>query len=158
METSDKTVPEVRQDKNKEHMLDKLRKLPIIEAACREVGIGRASYYRYRKDDPEFAKAADDAIAHGEDFISDMSETQLIALIKDRNIPAISMWLRAHRAKYSTKVEISGSVKSINESLTPEQESAVQAALKLASLAGMDPEPEKNHESVNPKPEGDELV
>jgi len=42
-----------RQDKNKQDIIEQLRRTPIIELTCKKIGIGRASFYRWRKDDKE---------------------------------------------------------------------------------------------------------
>ncbi|MFZ3057715.1 MAG: phBC6A51 family helix-turn-helix protein [Minisyncoccales bacterium] len=122
----------MRQDKDKQLLLDRLKETPIIEFACKKIGIGRATYYRWRED-KEFAKSADGAIAEGEAFITDMSESQLISMIRDRNFQAIQLWLRHHHSKYSQKIEITANISQQDE-LTPEQETVVREALRLASL------------------------
>ncbi len=122
----------MRQDKDKQLLLARLKETPIIEFACKKNGIGRATYYRWRED-KEFAKSADEAIAEGEAFITDMSESQLISMIRDRNFQAIQLWLRHHHSKYSQKLEITANISQQDE-LTPEQEAVVREALRLASL------------------------
>lgn len=42
-----------------------------VTRSCKEAGISKVLYYRYREQDPEFAKAADDAIEAGTDLIED---------------------------------------------------------------------------------------
>jgi hypothetical protein len=97
---------EVRQEEDKERLLTILREMPIAEFAVKKSGIGKSTYYRWRHEDQEFARAADAAQREGEDFVSDLSETQVIALIRERNLPAITLWLKAHRPKYANKVEV----------------------------------------------------
>ena len=41
-------------EKIKELVLDQLRKSPIVEAACQKAGITRTTFYRWKKDDPDF--------------------------------------------------------------------------------------------------------
>jgi len=41
----DKTI-EKRQSKNKEQLLEILKKTPIVQIACEKAGVGRATYYR----------------------------------------------------------------------------------------------------------------
>ena len=52
------------QRKDKKQLLERLRKTPIVEIACKQVGLPRATYYRWRKDDEAFAEACDEAIEH----------------------------------------------------------------------------------------------
>ena len=82
--------------------------MPVVEAACAKAVVSRATYYRWRDEDEEFARDADDAIAQGAEFISDMAETQQIALIKDKFWPAIRHWLEHRSSKYARKVNVQG--------------------------------------------------
>lgn len=122
------------QQKDKEKLLDQLKKTPIVQVACERCGVPRATYYRWRKDDESFAESCEAAIEESTGFINDMAESQLIAAIKDRNMTAIIYWLKSHHASYATKVQISGEVKHQLEVLTPEQVEVVSHALQLSGL------------------------
>jgi len=124
----------MKTDKQKQMLLDQLKKTPIVEIACEKASVSRATYYRWRKENPEFAKMADEAIVDGESFINDMSESQIISLIKEKNWPAISFWLRHHHPKYANKIEVEANIKNIDAELSPEQQEIVKEALRLASL------------------------
>jgi len=124
----------MRKDKTKEIVIEQLKKTPIVQIACERAGVARATYYRWKKENKEFAKAADDAILEGEMLITDMSETQLITLIKEKNFSSIQLWLRHHHPKYTNKVEVIGNLNVREEPLTPEQEALVEKALKLAGV------------------------
>lgn len=123
----------MKKDNIKKLLLEQLKKMPVVEVACQRANIGRTTYYRWREN-KEFAQKADAAIAEGEALITDMSENQLISLIRDKNFPAINLWLKAHHKKYGNKVEVTGNLNVKDEPLTPEQEELVQKALGLAGL------------------------
>lgn len=125
---------EKRKIKDKELLLEILKKTPIVQIACEKAGISRASYYRWRKEDPKFSEVADIAIEDGNKLINDMAESQLITAIRDKNMTAIIYWLNHHHPAYATKMEITAKLKHDNEQLTPEQETLVIKALKLASV------------------------
>lgn len=125
---------EQRQDKDKESVLAYLRKMPIVQIVCERAGIGRATYYRWRNEDKEFKKAADQAMRDGELFVNDLSESQVISLIKDKSWPAISFWLKNHHPKYADKIKVEANINRTDEKLTPEEEKLVQHA--LACLRG----------------------
>jgi len=136
----DKTI-EKRQSKNKEQLLEILKKTPIVQIACEKAGVGRATYYRWRKEDAEFAQQSDQALLDGSLLVNDMAESQLMSAIKDKNMTAIIFWLKHHHPAYLTRVEItSGQTK--DPMLTTEQEEAVKKALLLAGL--IKPEVQKN--------------
>jgi predicted DNA binding protein len=128
----------MKQNKIKNLLVAQLKKTPVVQVACERTGIARASFYRWKQQDKEFAKAADEAITEGEMLITDLSELQLINLIRDKNFPAINLWLKAHHEKYGNKVELNGHITYSDEELTPEQANVVKQALRLASF-------DKNH-------------
>jgi hypothetical protein len=119
---------------DRELLLDQLKKTPIVQLACEKTGIGRATYYRWRKEDQEFARLADIAIEEGSLLINDVAESQLLSAIKDKNMTAIIFWLKHHHRAYATKIEISASTRDQDEVLSEEQESLIRRALLLASL------------------------
>lgn len=124
----------MKTDKNKELLIQQLKKTPIIQVSCEKVGIGRATFYRWKQDDLDFATQAEEALLEGSLLVNDVAESQLISAIKDKNLTAIIFWLRHHHPNYATKVEVTARLKADNEILTPEQEELVTRALKLASL------------------------
>ena len=117
-----------RQDAERKLLLEQLRKTPIVQLACERSGIGRTTYYRWRREDTQFLKDSDEAMRDGEGMINDLSESQLLAMIKERNFPAIQLWLRQHHPKYGNKMEITGKI-TTEEQLTPEQEKLVREML-----------------------------
>lgn len=133
----------MKTDKNKELLIQQLKKTPIIQISCEKVGIGRATYYRWKQDDLDFATQADEALLEGSLLVNDVAESRLISAIKDKNLTAIIFWLRHHHPNYATKVEVTARLKADNEILTPEQEELVTRALKLASLIPEAKEEEK---------------
>jgi len=125
---------EKRKENDKESILDQLRKLPIVQVACQKAGVGRASYYRWKKEDKEFAKNTEDAILKGVEMINDLSESQLVTAIRNNNFSAIRFWLQNRHKAYANKVEVLEREKSDNQELTDEQKKIVEEALRLASV------------------------
>lgn len=124
----------LKTEESKARLVEQLKKTPIVQIACEKEGIGRASYYRWRKEDPKFADAADEAMCTGKSLISDLAESQLIKAIRDGNMTAIIYWLKNQHPDYKTRVELSGRLETIGKTLTPEQEEIIEKALQLASL------------------------
>lgn len=115
-------------------VLEQLRKIPIVQIACERSNIGRSTYYRWRREDAKFKKATDEAMQDGEEMINDLSESQLITLIKEKNFPAIQLWLRQHHPKYRNKVEVTTRTEE-DEQLTPEEAKLVRNALGIEDHA-----------------------
>lgn len=132
------SVVEKRIAEDKELLLEHLKTTAIVELACREAEVGRSTYYRYRQQDPEFARKADEALQDGTLLMNDMAESYLMAAIKSKNMSAITLWLKTHHPAYSNKLEISGSIKQMREDLTTEEQKVVEEALHLASIIKKD--------------------
>jgi hypothetical protein len=125
--------------KNKELIVDQLKKTPIIQVVCEKTGVPRSNFYRWRKEDAGFAEEVDEALSKGRQIINDMAESQLISAIKERNMTAIIFWLKNNHKSYKTRVELEGKLKTEQE-LTPEQEKQIKRALKMASIYKEDEE------------------
>jgi predicted DNA binding protein len=122
----------MKKNKIKKQFLDELRRIPIIQVACERTNVSRTSVYRWKNRHPEFAKEIEEALAEGEALVNDMSENQLLVMIRDKNWSAISFWLRHRNPKFKDKVEIT--TKIIDDKLSPEQEQIVRKALELGSI------------------------
>ncbi len=135
---------DIRKEKEKKVLLEQFKKTPIVQLVCEKTSISRATYYRWRKEDPNFVKEADEAIAEGILLMNDLAENQLLAAIRDRNLGAIQFWLRHRHKDYAAKVEVNANVKNVNEPLTAEQQKLIEEALKLASLTPEDSDKKGN--------------
>lgn len=122
----------MKKNKLQDQFFSELEKVPIVQVACEKTGVSRNSVYRWRKEDKAFSKKMDEALMNGVALVNDMSESQLLTLIKEKNYPAISFWLRHRNDNYKNKLEIS--TVEDNEELTPDQAKIVRHALKLASI------------------------
>ncbi len=111
---------------------EELKKVPIVQVACEKTGLSRNSVYRWKKDDKSFSVKMDQAMSVGVAFVNDMSESQLLTMIKEKNWSAISFWLKHRNDNYRDKVEIT--TKEDKEELTPSQVKIVKQALRLASI------------------------
>lgn len=140
----------MKKDKVKDAFLEQLSKVPIIQVACEKVGISRNSVYRWKNEDPEFEKELATALKEGEALVNDMSENQLLVLIREKNWHAISFWLRKRNPKFKDKIEVE--VAPRQEELTPEQEATVREALRLAGTIPNEPK----HDPTRPESGGDD--
>jgi len=124
---------EERKKKQKELIIEQLKKVPVIQIVCEKVGVGRSTFYRWRKDDPVFCDAIEHAIFMGVELINDLAESQLLAGIRDQNMTAIIFWLKNRHRAYRTRVELDANV-SIERKLTDEEQISIRKALYLAKL------------------------
>ncbi len=122
----------LRMPKEKRELIDQLKKVPIVQIACERIGISRPTFYRWKKDDEDFTKAVKEALSEGVIFINELSESQVITLIKEKDLSAVRFWLRHNHPKYAQRIEIT--TKELQEELNPEQEAVVKEALRLSSM------------------------
>lgn len=90
----------MKKNRTQDAFLKELTKIPIVQVACERCGLSRQTVYRWRRDDPDFERRMDVALAEGEELVHDMCESQLLTLIKERNFPAIRYWLSTRHPKY----------------------------------------------------------
>ena len=126
-----------KRERQKEALCEQLKKAPIIQLACEKVGLGRATYYRWRKEDKEFAKVADKAIHEGVLFMNDMAESQLLSAIKNQNMTAIIFWLKNRHKSYTQRIEVTTKIDS--EELTEEEKKLLKQALQMGALIPNNP-------------------
>ena len=124
----------MKNNDTKKHFLEHLRKVPIIQVACEKSNVSRATIYRWRDKEKKFRKELEEAIADGEALVNDMSESQLISLIKEKNFQAVSFWLRHRHQKFRERIEVSGNISTKPEKLSKEEAKLVRKALRLASF------------------------
>ena len=133
-----------RTRKQKELIIEQLRKTPIVQLACEKVSIGRATFYRWKKSDSRFRKASEVAILEGAKLVNDMAESQLLSAIRDRNLTAIIFWLKHHKAIYETRIKVSHTSRQDEESLNKREKEIIEKALELIAK-----------ENIKPKLKGD---
>ena len=119
---------------DKKRLLEKLAKTPIVEVACKQAGVPRSTYYRWRKDDEAFAEKCEETIEQSAGLINDMAESQLISAIREKSLTAIMFWLKHHHPAYETRLKVDANLKRESEELTPEQAAVVERALQHAGL------------------------
>lgn len=114
----------------KQELINQLKVTPVIEVACKKVGIGRATFYRWKKNDLNFADDAELALQDGSQLVNDMAESQLITSIKNGNMTGIIFWLKNHHKQYSPKLEVT--TKDGDAPLTDEQKELIRKSLSMA--------------------------
>ena len=104
MNSKNKIRIESRQTEEKKKIIEMLKENPIVDFVCKKLGVGRSTYYRWYTDDKEFAKAVDNSLMEGSSLMSSMAESQLLQLIKEKNLGAIMFWLRNKHPDYKQKL------------------------------------------------------
>lgn len=121
----------MKSNKIRKMLIQELKKMPIVEVACKRVGIGRATIYRWKKEDKKFAEHINEAIHEGILLINDMAESQVISRIKDRDMSATKFWLKHHHPAYSDRIQVPELPKPEDKELTPEENALIKRAIEL---------------------------
>lgn len=90
-------------EKQKELLLGHLRTVPIVEMATKRIGISRATFYRWCSEDEGFKTDVENAKVEGIESINDVSEAQLISLIKEKKYQALALWLKNNHQRFMSQ-------------------------------------------------------
>lgn len=99
METLQKIID--RQAQQKADFIERFKKTPIIQMVCEKVGIGRTTFYRWIKEDPDFYQKYLEAETEGREFMGDAMESRLIQEANNGNLGAIIFYLKFNHPRYS---------------------------------------------------------
>ncbi len=78
-------------EQHKKALIDALTKsLGIVTTACKQVGVGRTTYYQWLREDLEFKKA----VADVKEVALDFAESQLHKQIQEGNTTATIFYLK----------------------------------------------------------------
>lgn len=85
-----------------------------MTAACKAEGIARSSYYLWLADDPDFAKAVDDALESGTDLLEDEAKRRAVGLSGSDTL--LIFLLKARRPdKYRERHTVDLNVRQLRE-------------------------------------------
>jgi hypothetical protein len=87
-------------DDEKKRLIEELTKTPIVGVACKNVGISRASFYRWKDEDPWFVEQVALALRIGRGPVNDRAESVAIKQINQSNFAAAKWWLTIHHEDY----------------------------------------------------------
>lgn len=90
-----------KRNKNQKKLLSELRSNPLIERACKKVGIARSTFYRWCGADHTFKEEAEAAITAGRDKMNDFTESKLLEAINSGNMQGIRYWLDHNSKRYA---------------------------------------------------------
>lgn len=80
-----------------------LEETPLVNYACRKVGIGRTTFYRWMKDNLPFKKEVERALASGRSQWSEIAESALMKNVKKEKMDAIKFYLTHNDKRYIPK-------------------------------------------------------
>ncbi|HXK36733.1 MAG TPA: hypothetical protein VJ553_04085 [Candidatus Paceibacterota bacterium] len=87
-------------EKTKERFLVELAKYGNVYVACAKIGIARATYYRWQKEDKNFRHSSNLALRDGRGNACDIAEYSVIQLAREKNLNASKYLLGHNSSRY----------------------------------------------------------
>ena len=69
----------------KKKLIEKLKDNPIVSSACIQLGISRATYYRWIEGDKKFKNKVRASLRMGREAICDLAESKVVSMVKSGN-------------------------------------------------------------------------
>lgn len=83
--------------------LEMIAEMPFVNQACKKAGISRATFYRWKKDNPEFREGVKKALSEGRENIAEIAEVMLMKRVRDGDMNAIKFALTHNSERYKQK-------------------------------------------------------
>lgn len=80
-----------------------IAEMPFVNQACKKAGISRATFYRWKKDNPEFREGVKKALSEGRENIAEIAEVMLMKRVRDGDMNAIKFTLNHNSDRYKPK-------------------------------------------------------
>lgn len=90
----------------KSQLIQILMDTPLVSLACKKVGISRATYYRWIKDNAGFKKKVNRALEYGRSYWGEVAESALLKNIKNGDMTAVKYYLSNNDKRYTPKRSI----------------------------------------------------
>jgi hypothetical protein len=84
----------------KSKLIQVLSETPLVSLACKKIGVSRATFYRWYKDDKGFRDSVIQILDIGRKNINDLAEQSLIKELAKGNMNAIRFWLQHNDRRY----------------------------------------------------------
>lgn len=89
----------------KKKFIKEIKNTSNISFTCKIVGISRDTFYRWKKEDKNFAMDVAEGIEIGLNNMSDLAESQLFTNIKQGRERSIEFFLKNNNPRYSKSAE-----------------------------------------------------
>lgn len=106
-------------NRKKQRLLRELEDNPMVQQACKKVGIARSTFYRWCESDRKFYYLSELARSKGRDKLNDYVESKLLENVKNGQQTAIQFWLSNNSKIYrSTNVSWQSRLKQMESDET----------------------------------------
>lgn len=114
-------------NRKKQKLLRELEDNPMVQQACKKVGIARSTFYRWCEGDRRFYYFSELAKSKGRDKLNDYVESKLLENIKNGQQSAIQFWLINNSKTYrSSNASWQSRLKELEDNETKRHEEIVE--------------------------------
>jgi len=92
-----------RRSYDKSKLIQILETTPLVNYACKKVGVGRTTFYRWMKDNLDFRREVERALEAGRSQWNEVAESSLMKNVKDAKMDAIKFFLVNNDPRYRPK-------------------------------------------------------
>ena len=153
----------LRQQKEKEKVLEELEKMPIVEVAVKKAGSSSSTFYRWKQEDSIFSRAATEALNKGLQHMNDVAESKVISGIYGNDKTYVIFWLKNRHKNYTDKQHHTHEIPE-HLPLTEERKEQIANAMRAWSESADEDEDELDSDyevihdnDVEPEPEVEEV-
>jgi len=93
----------MRNQYDKSKIIEFLSERPFQSHACKKIGLSKATFYRWVKDNPEFRKEVEKALQYGRSNMCDVAEAMLMKRTTEGDMNAIRFVLKNLDPRYMDK-------------------------------------------------------
>jgi len=120
----------MKTNEDKNRFLEALEKTPFIIHASKQVGIDKATIYRWMANDKGFKKKAEEALSIGRSSVGEIAESQIIKRINQGDFHASKFYLENNDPRYiKPRINVFLSRKNNEPGLTDEEKENIDKIL-----------------------------
>lgn len=92
-----------RHSDDKSKLIRILEETPLVNYACKKVGIGRTTFYRWMHSNPDFRREVERALESGRAQWNEVAESSLMKNVKNGMMDAVKFYLVNNDERYTPK-------------------------------------------------------
>lgn len=119
-----------RHSDEKSKLIQILEETPLVNYACKKIGIGRTTFYRWMKSNLQFKRDVERAMQNGRFQWNEIAESALMKNVRDGKMDAVKFYLAHNDKRYIPKRAV-----FIKEETSPEERARYEWAMRNKPLS-----------------------
>ncbi len=118
-----------RHSDEKSKLIQILEETPLVNYACKKIGMGRTTFYRWMKSNLQFKKDVEHALQNGRFQWSEIAESALMKNVKNGKMDAVKFYLTHNDKRYIPKRAV-----FMKEEIDPEERARYEWMMRSKPL------------------------